>query len=202
MFGIVRIIIGCIIFGCAAVLVRKSKVTGKPMWFAVCIGISLALTVALAFLPFENLFVTFRSPQDAYQYYTFGKPNIVLVIEGEACDLVVDRKNASETHLIIPKTADGWKIGMGRDTKKIAQTFADGISVDVYQYKDTAVFFITVFNSNGGGATVSDAYGTKFYALEKTNDLLGKTFVTYYGALSSFDSQYWVEVNGNKLSVK
>ena len=155
--------------------------------------------MALAFLPFENLFVTYDSPKSAYEYFTFGKSDIELVVEGKECDFIVDRDNNSETHLIIPKTADGWKIELGYNTKKIVQKNSEGVAVCVYQYKNTSDYFIVVLDTNGGESEVSDDHNTKFHSLDNHNDSLGKTFVTYYAHLSDFGPQYSVIVNENKI---
>ena len=199
MFNIIRFIIGCVFLGCSITLIKKSKVIRKRILYIVFAGISVALMVVLAFLPFENLFMNFNSPKAAYEYYKLGKSNIELVVEGNECDFVIDHQKDSDTCLIIPKTEEGWKIGLGSDTKRIVQKFSDGVSVYVFQYKNTSDYFITVFDTNGGEAIVSDDYNSKFYSLERDNDFLGKTFVTYYAHIPNFNSQYSITVNGNKI---
>lgn len=202
MFSIIRLMIGCIFFGCSITVVKKSKVIYKRILYVVFTSISVALIAVLAFLPFENLFITFNSPKAAYEYFSFGKSNIELVVEGNNCDFIIDHKRDSDTYLIIPKTADGWKIGIGLNTKRIVQKLSNGITVYVYQYKNTNDYFITIFDTNGGESKVSDDYNTKFYSLEKKNDFLGKTFVTYYAHISDFNLQYSVVVNGNKIALQ
>lgn len=201
MYIIIRLIIGCVFLGCSITVIKKSKVIRKGILYAVFACISVVVAAVSAFLPFENLFVTFNSPKAAYEYYNVGKSNIELVVEGNNCDFVVDCKNDSDTYLIIPKTADGWKVGIGADTKRIVQKLSDGITVYVYQYKNTNDYFITVLDTDGGESKVSDDYNTKFYSLEKSNDSLEKTFVTYYAHISNFNPQYSVTVNGNKISI-
>lgn len=161
--------------------------------------LSVLLIVVLVFLPFENLFVTFDSPKAAYEYFITGKSNIELIVEGDNCDLMIDRKDDSDTYLIIPKTTDGWKVGIGSNTKRIAQELSNGIVLDVYQYKDTNEYFITILDTNGGESTISDEYNTKFLSLEKYDDYLGKTFVTYYAHITDLDPQYSVIVNDSKI---
>lgn len=199
MFGIVRLLVGCALLAGAIAVIKKAKVGHKRILYICSVVMSLALSIALAFLPFENLFITFKSPQGAYEYFSFGKTDAELVVEGDTCDLVVDRKNASDTYLILPKTTEGWKIGLGIHTRKIAGKLVDGISVNVYQYKDTDAYFITLLDVNGGKSTISDDYATSFYTLERTDEVLGKTYVTYYGFLPEFDSQYCVTVNGKEI---
>lgn len=199
MYNIIRLIIGCIFLVCSVTTIKKSKVIRKHILYVVFTSLSVLLIVMLAFLPFENLFVIFDSPKAAYEYFNLGKSNIELIIEGDDCDFIIDRKNDSDTYLIIPKTADGWKIGIGSNTKRIVQKLSNGIVLYVYQYKNTSDYFMTILDTNGGESTVLDEYNTKFFSLERYNDSLGKTFVTYYAHITNLNPQYSVIVNDNKI---
>ncbi len=201
MYNIIRIIIGCVFLVSSTIIIKKSKITLKRILYVVFTSITVVLITALTFLPFENLFITFNTPKTAYDYYSFGKSNIELVVEGNNCDFVVDRKNNSDTHLIIPKTTDGWKIGIGLNTKRIVQKLSNGISIYVYQYKNTNDYFITVLNTSGEESTVSDEYNTNFYSLKRNDDVRGKTFVTYYAHIPAFNSQYSLIVNDNEIAL-
>lgn len=199
MYIIIRLIIGSIFLVCSIIAIKKSKAIRKHILYIIFAILSVLLIVVLVFLPFENLFVTFDSPKAAYEYFITGKSNIELIVEGDNCDLMIDRKDDSDTYLIIPKTTDGWKVGIGSNTKIIAQELSNGIVLDVYQYKDTNEYFITILDTNGGESTISDEYNTKFLSLEKYDNYLGKTFVTYYAHITDFDPQYSVIVNDNKI---
>lgn len=199
MYNIIRFIIGCIFLVCSITAIKKSKVICKHILYVIFTSLSMILVVVLAFLPFENLFVTFDSPKAAYEYFNLGKSNIELIVEGDDCDFIIDRKNDFDTYLIIPKTTDGWKIGIGSNTKRIVQKLSNGIVLYIYQYKNTSDYFITILDTNGGKSTVSDEYNTKFYSLERNNDSLGKVFVTYYAHITNFNSQYSVIVNDTKI---
>lgn len=199
MYNIIRLIIGCIVLVCSIVAIKNSKAISKHILYIVFAGLSVLLIVVLTFLPFENLFITFDSPKAAYEYFILGKSNIELIVEGNDCDFIIDRKNDSDTYLIIPKTADGWKIGVGSNTKRVVQKISNGIVLYVYRYKSTSDYFITILDTNGGKSTVSDEYNTKFFSLERHNDSLEDFFVTYYAHITNLDPQYSVIVNGNKI---
>lgn len=201
MYSVLRLIIGCVFLGCSIVIIKRSKVVRKRILYIVATGISVVLITVLAFLPFENLFLTFGSYKTAYQYYNFGKSNIELVVEGNSCDLIVDRKNDSDVHLIIPKTTNGWKIGIGSNTRKIIQKTTNGITICIYQYKNTNDYFITIIDTNGEKLEVSDNYNTRFYSLEKNNYFIEKTVITYYAHISNLNPQYSIIVNGNEIEL-
>ena len=201
MYMIIRIIIGCVFLGCSILTINNSKLTHKQMLRTVIVIVSVAATCLSAFFPFENFFITFNSPETAYRYYSFSNSDIELCVEGENCDFLVDSANGSDTYLIIPKITNGWKIGIGANTKRIIQKISDEIIVYVYQYKDTGDYFVTILDTNGGTSTIQDGYSTQFYSLEKKNDSLGKTFVTYFAHIPNFDSQYTLVVNNNTIEL-
>ena len=199
MFSIIRILIGCVLFFCFAIIARKGITAHKRLGYIVTLCVSVISVFLLSFWPFEDLFITFDSPETAYAYYTGDKSDVALVVNGDGCDLVVGRQNGSDTHLIVPKTEGGWKTGIGWHTKKIHQQFSNGILVCVYQYNNTRDYFITILNTNGGETYVSDNRHTKFCPLETSNDSGTEPFVTYYAHIMDFDSRYSTTVNGNKI---
>ena len=201
MYSFIRALIGVVFLVCSFLVIKKSGLGRKrPLYFA-CACLSFLLIGTLEFLPFENFFVTFDSPQAAYDYYTFGKPNIELVVEGDNCDLVIDRQSDADHYLIIPKSADGWKIGLGSDTKRVFQKIFDDVIIYAYRYKSTNDYFITVFDTNGGESTVTDEYGTSFLPLETYNEPLKKAFFTYYAYISNVKTPYSITVNGTKIAL-
>ena len=200
MYNLVRLIIGCIIFACSMIAVKKSKAVNKRALRLVFAILSVVLTGLLGFFPFENLFVTSDSPKAAYNYYyTFEKSNIDLIVEGDTCDFVVERKNATEKHLIVPKTADGWKVGLSTDIKRIVYKSSEEFLAFVYQYKNANEYFVVILDKDGGKSTISDEYNTQFLSFEVSNDSIGYTPVTYYGHITDFNSQYSVTVDGQKI---
>lgn len=200
MYMLIRLIIGCIFLFVSILLIQKSKVVRKSVLYVFFTTISLVLVVVLALFPFENFWVTFDSPEEAYEYINLGRVNIELIVQGKNSAFVIDNKNDSDTYLIIPKTTEGWRIGIGSDTKKIVQKISDGVVICVYQYKDTKDYYITIFDTDGGESKIVDSLNSKFFTLRRSNDVLGKTFVTYYTQVSELDSQYYLIVNNKKIS--
>ena len=201
MFSFVRIIIGGIFFAIALAVIKRSKASRKNMLYVLFAFITAGLITVLSFCPFENLFMDFDSPKAAYEYYTFGKSNIVLMVEGNECDLVVNRKDiASYEHLMIPKSTNGWKIGIGTNVKSEYKKTANGIIVCVYRYNNTNDYFISVYDPQGGETEITDAFNTEFQKVEDTVIELGKTFITYYAHITDYNDQYGSIVNGELIS--
>lgn len=198
-FVIIRIIFWSIAFIISFLLIRKSRIIHKRQWATVTLVVAVILTSISALIPIENALITFSSPESAYNYNNSG--NVKLIVDGEKTDFVVGTKGDADVYLIIPKSNDGWKLGMGLDTKKVFQTISNGITIYVYKYKNTDDYYITVLDTNGGSTNITDNHNSKFKHLEKFNSILGKTFYTYYAYINNFDDQYTLTVNGNSIII-
>ena len=199
-FAIIRIIFGSIAFIICFLLIRKSQVIHKHRWSIVALVVAVILTTISALIPFENAFITFSSPASSYNYNNSG--NVKLIVDGEKTDFVVGVKGDADVYLIIPKSSDGWKLGMGLDTKRTFQTISNGIVIYMYQYKNTDDYYITILDTNGGSTDIADNRNSEFRYLEKFNDTLGKSFFTYYAYINNYDDQYVVTVNGNSIKIQ
>ena len=198
MFMAIRTIIGIATFGVIVRGTRKSKISQQLRYTISALG-SILLVVALSFVMVENAFITFDSPQKAYSYVNFGKHDVKLVISGEQSDFVIGDKNDTHVYLIIPKVENGWKIATGASSKLIAQKTFDGISVNIYQYKNTDDCYVTVNRFDGERCQVADSYNSHFQFLEQKVAMSDKSSFTYYTHISGTNAQYWISINGIQI---
>lgn len=199
MFTAIRIVFWGIAFFACFILIKKSRIIQKKKWSIIAFLTSVILAAISAFIPFENAFVTFSSPETSYKYTTLV--NAKAVINGENNDFVIGQRNDTDTYLIVPKTKDEWKIGIGKDTKKVFHTISDGIEISVYQYKNSNDYYITVLDTNGGPAEINDTFNSNFARLDRANSALKTTFCIYYAHISDFNSDYTITVNGNVIKL-
>ncbi|MBR5252227.1 MAG: hypothetical protein IKV52_05340 [Oscillospiraceae bacterium] len=194
MFNIVRILIGFILLF-VLIKIRKKIIFGHR-WFICSVMAILIISSLLLFIPFENLFLTFDTPQKAYEYMNFKNSDIKLVVNGENSDFIVGNNGNSDAYLILPKTTNGWKLATGINTKRVFQGIYDGVIVYVYRYKYTNDFYITVLDTNSSKVKIEDLFKSQFYALDNAND---NGYTTYYAHIPEFNENYWIEVNGNVI---
>ena len=199
MFEIVRLIFCIIALVVCFFLIKKSRVLRKRRWYIICIIIAVMLTILSVLIPIENIFVTFSSPESAYGYVNKGE--VKLVVNGKKSDFVIGENGDTDIYAIIPKSDDGWKLGMGADTKRIIKKISDGIIIYVYQYRNSDDYYITVLDTNGGESKITDNQNSEFYHLDKINNTLNKTFYTYFAYVENLNNQYIITVNGNSISV-
>lgn len=193
MFLLFRFLFGVLVFIACLLFIQKTHKIHKRRWFAVAFVAAAMGTTILALLPVENVFLTFSSPQSAYQYNHTG--DVKLVVSGEITDFVIGVKGDVDEYTILPKSDDGWKLGMGFDTKRIHQTISDGVVIYVYQYKNTDDYYITILDTGGGPLELTDNRNSNFQCLEHTNEVLHTTFYTYYGYIHDYDDSYTLTVN-------
>ena len=200
LFVIIRLVFLTIVFLISIFLIKRSRLVQKRRWSILAFVIAVVLTTISAWIPIENVFVTFSSPESAYRYNHSG--DVKLIVEGEKTDFLVGVKGETYVYAIVPKTAGGWKIGMGFDTNRKIQHVSDGITVYVYQYKDTKESFITVLDTEGGPSDVSDNRHSEFKYLEQAKDTLGKTFYTYYAYINQGENPYILTGNGAPIDIQ
>lgn len=195
MYGLIRLVFGCAILCCLILIIKKSKTMHKRKQYIFSALVVVFLVTMLSFMPFENLFITFNSPEAAFKYVSSEK--VKFVIQGKNSDLVIGEKDvANFTYLIVPKNDNGWKVGRGLDTKLRMKKVHNGIMIYVYQYKNTGDYYVTISDMSGEKLQIEDSHDSQFLS-----NIISKTYVTYYAAVFQIDSQYWIKINDEKVAL-
>lgn len=195
MYGLIRLVFGCIILCCLVLIIKKSKTMYKRKQYIFSVFMVVFLVTILSFVPFENLLITFNSPEAAFNFVNPEK--VKLVIQGKNSDFVIgERDGANYTYLIVPKNDNGWKVGRGLDTKLKMRKVHNGIMIYVYQYKNTGDYYVTISDLSGEKLQIEDSHGSQFLC-----NTISKTYVTYYAAAFQIDSQYWIKINDEKVAL-
>lgn len=198
MYIIIRIVVGFIIFVCAALIIKRTQATNKRKQYFIAGLASVAVVFALIFVPFENVFYTFDSPEKVYNYVNLIDPKVKKIIEGEESDFIIGAKKKSEVYLTIPKTEDGWEVGIGNQTKKIVEKRVEGAVIYVYRFKTTGDYYVAVFDNDGKKSEVTDSLGTNFFALEGNLD---EKIVSYYANVRNMLTDYQLIIDGEKIAL-
>lgn len=199
IFIMIRIIVCFGVCIAAALCIQKPGISQKRRRIALALAAGVVLTTLSALFPVENAFITFSSAESSYHYTNVGKVN--LTVSGEQTDLVVAQKGNANSLLIIPKSEDGWKIGIGVYTKSAFYTASNGATVRVYRYKNSSDYYVEVLDSAGDKAEVTDNCNSEFHSVERFNTALDKNCYTYYAYVSNLDDTYTVLVDGAAITV-
>ena len=202
MFVIIRILIGGMLFAANHIILHWLKKSNKRTWRLLLAIIVLVLTSFTFLLPLENMFVTFDSPKDVYEYVKLGKPNIKLIIENSETALVINEENGTYSYLIVPRTSMGWKLGVGADTKLVSSCLVDGIAVNIYQYKSTSNYYLSVIDTDGSGGKISDSANSEFIPLNVDTISTDTEVQAYVAYISELTPQYCIWIDGKKVSLE
>ena len=196
MFGTIRIIFWSVIFGiCIMLLKNKKRLSKKNVIIAVVIMVLLCTLSGM--VPIENCFLTFSTPEKAFDYINSEK--VALVVEGKETTLVIGEEGKADyVYLVLPKCSNGWKLGRGIDTKLKEQTMNEDIVISLYQYKESNDYYITILDMSGKNIEIIDSCDSSFVTFD--NEEMDAGFTFYFYNVSHYDKNYWVKVNEEKFS--
>lgn len=195
MFIIVRLVIGCLFLCGAFMLIRKSRIAKKRIAYLLTVAFSFVLVSVLCLFPVEKAFLTYKTPESAFRYVNM-QPDIKFTVYGENSCLIIGENSGANEFLIIPKSGNGWKIDVGKNTKMISQKVYDSIVICVYQHRNTGDCYISVLDTNGAAIQLSDNCNSSFMVSEKSVNALNKAYFRYYAYISDYDEDYQLVLNG------
>lgn len=194
MFGIVRMLFWLLVFGICIVAIKKHNIRYNKLSNVFFIATILGLWIFSMFVPIENMFMKFKTPENAFKYVSFE--NVKTVVYGKKSAFVIGEGNESN-YLIVPKGKDGWKIGRGLDTIRLSNLYVDGIIVRVYQYKTTKEYFVEIANMDGEKYDLSHNRESAFIISENKNSKIN--LCQYYTYVYDLDENYVLKVNDQKI---
>ncbi len=199
LYGITRLVFWSIIFILCCWLLEKVKIVHKRRIYLISSCLIIVLCSFSFSIPVENLFITFSSPEAAFRYMDTGI--VELVVEGQETTMVIAQNGDADIWTVLPKSDNGWKLGVGKNLKTVVEKVSSDIVIYVSQYRNTEEYYIRVLNTNGGELKISDNQNSTFQCLIRFNELVNKTFSKYYSCIHNFDETYVLTVDGNPISL-
>ncbi len=201
MYAIIRCIFALIIAALCLLFIKKSK----KERITLAIIAALAAAMVSSFIPIENTFVTFSSPEDACKYVYFNSNKIALTVDGNESSLMVLRSGNTYNYIIVPKSGDGWKLDSGMATGLNSKTrFVDVIrpsdeyTIEILGYAGTTEYYIEVTGHYSGISSISDSLGSDFYHLVSNSG----AYHTYYAYINGYGEDYELTLNGETYNLK
>lgn len=189
--SVIRILI-CSIVGIGLWrLYKRSKTKNPKSLRRKYIGIEVSLILVINIWWFENLFVTFPSPQAVFQYTQIG--DIEYIIEGEASTLIISQNLRKEKNTtIVEKNNAGWKISPPFSMRSVDTKHAEQIAVFVERYKNTQDYYLSIMYTGKEAIEIQDNRNSSFI------DSFNKTRNNhiYYAYIKNYDSEYEIQING------
>lgn len=199
LFTIIRTIFFGIVFASTCFLINKFQSSHKSKKIIISFVVTLVLFFVFQLLPLENILISFPSPEASYNYNHNSRAK--LVVNGEMTDFVVGSDSESDVYAIIPKSNGKWKLSVPNDKKLIFSTYNEDASVDVFRYKNTNEYYISVLHTDSGPFNISDSRNSEFKCSKRHISATDETYYTYYAYINNFDEQYSLIVNGQRISM-
>lgn len=183
-------------------LARKNKLSKwyKLFNIAVVAIVFFGFQIAIIKWPFENLLVSFDSPEAAYRY--LRDDSIIQVVDGKDTTLVV-----AEGSQIIPKAdetdgnAERWKLPVPNATTFRYKDVEHNFLVFLYHYKDTSEYYLRIQTTTTEPVHVSDLLASEFSFTEKMIPLTDQKSVECFAYIPDPPKDYWVKVNDQTIDL-
>ncbi len=159
LYGVIRLLITGVFCFCFSYFLRGKD---KNVHIVVKVLLCAMLLILISLIPFENMFYTFDTAEDAFFYY--NTEDIALIADGENSSLVIGKRSDVEYVInVIYRSSGGWKIGMGYDVEIISEFSGEGYVVYIYRYSKTGEHYAIIHTDELTSTTVNDSLGTTFY---------------------------------------
>jgi len=154
--------------------------------------IAVILLIVAMIVPFENLVVSFSSPEEALNY-TNPKAKVLFSVDGEDTTFVVGKISEGKyTDLIVPKKNDRWKVGMSLYVQRNHYVAVGGFSATVKGYKGSTDKYISI-SVYEKIESLSDNRNSEFMSPDSN---LGMYHFNAF--VKDFDDDYRLYINGQE----
>lgn len=149
------------------------------------------LCLVFLFCPWEDVFITFDSPESAFKYSDYG--DIVYMFSGENSEFILSEKSGYSVS-IVPKTENGWK--MAKRAKVISNKSYKTNLILIYFCKQTDDYYIMISSLSTKPESVYDNCNSDFCYFTRTGSALGRNYYTYYAFanIKNYDEQYTLNI--------
>lgn len=192
------------IFIVSGILITKSKkVRNKKRGVLLTVISCVVIMTVLMCTPIENLFFTFKTPEDAFNYSHNG--SIVDVIDGkESCIVLYKENDESNNKAVFIKSHNGYKLctsflqmNIILDNKYLDENNYLVTSIYMYKIKNTSDYYL--FCDDYSPVTymsIKDNKGSDFTVRAKAG--LGNKAYAY---INEYDSEYMIYLNGREIKL-
>ncbi len=200
-YSIVRIFIFILFFLVFLILYKRKKKILRGTVIAFSFVVAMALCSMSSLMPVENLFITFSSPQNVFNYSIMG--NMGTVIEGKDSALILYSYRGSESYSVIPKAKNGWKIGTYLSYEEVfAKTWQNGDEkihmIRVYECKHTNDYYVVIHNFfSKNPINISDNRNSLFQKNKSSID----PSTTYYSYVYNIGQDYELTIDGEIIHI-
>ena len=191
LYSIVRCVFCVLIVIIATVVLLKCRRLRKT-------GIVLLVVLCLVVcsLPFENLFVTFQTPEEVFAYSKSG--DIIQMVENENSSAVIyqKEKDAYSIAFMIKKN-NGYQISSFFSTKREVLGSYKSVAILLYNVRGTSDFYLYINGFVEQEITIQDNLGT---IVQPIYDEISTHKIAMCLVPIAYDSDYELYINGTLVT--
>jgi hypothetical protein len=161
---------------------------------------TILITLFISIYPFENLFMSFKSAESAFKYYS-NKGVMLKTFEASDSTIVVYGGNDYIDSVILPKKSNGWKLPWlwpNYEKKNISFSNGDNSYNIVYsRYFNSTEYFI-IITTDKTTLSIEDSNDSEFEQFYSKNEMLNENWNYYITHISNLNNDYYIEINGDQ----
>lgn len=195
--------LGCLFILIILLLVIKKSAVKRKKILSIVLAVSCTLSFGLLTLfPLENYFVSFNSPEAAFNYCYSGE--IQDIVEGDSSIMIIYSSNNNTTSFaFMPKDLTGYKIQISFSYDKIYNKLMERGDISIYKVKNTKDhYFVRGAISSVDTENISDSCDSYFRSIIKKIPNSTNSNILTYAFIESFDDNYFYFLNNEKIYIK
>lgn len=153
-------------------------------------------------VPFENIIISFSSPEKAFYYEVIGK-QVLKTIEGEDSALIIGRNRNENTFHLYKRTETGWKMSFS-PLERVRFGFLDDCQLSICQLMNSKEKYIIIsdffITESTKGISISDSQESNFEKFTMEDGMIKEE--CYYAVIDATDENYELTVNGESIKIR
>ncbi len=145
--------------------------------------------------PFENSFISFSNPTNAFYYYNTG--TIQKIVEGDDSAFIYYQiDNSTYSYTFVLKEGQRWKIAPPMSERYLYQNVIDGKTIQIMNLKETNDFYVSInepFVSTP--SIISDNRNSTFSQTCIKNKSIDNFKVVHYAYINNLSGTYILTIN-------
>ncbi len=177
------------------------KFSAKKRYYILSSLCVFILYVFLYYFPFENLFFSFDSPKDAFEYANEG--DIVAVITGDETEIILYQASETSASTIPVKKDNGkYKICRIISQNVLQKAYFDSYSIRVIKIKNTSDCYIEIYGvvDDDNIISIEDTNSKLFTPIYESSISGTSKKIVRFVEYIEYSENYKISINGNTIN--
>lgn len=140
-YSLIRIVAYVFILILLLITLKKINCIAKKFVLSISLILYFVFCLVTYIIPVENLLITFKSPEDVFNYTNKGTINDIIYGK-DSCIIIYSENNDSYSFDVIPKHSNGYKIPYLWTEKLIAAKMEGSTSFYLYVVSNTNDYYV------------------------------------------------------------